>query len=108
MTRAVAAAFAAVFVSATIASAHAAAPPKDIAVAYGDLDLSAAAGRSQLKLRLEDAAAKLCGPVSVGPDYRGSEQSAREQLALYHACIGRLSERAMAQIPMTRMQTGRN
>jgi UrcA family protein len=87
---------AALFTISLIPAVHAA--PKQIAVAYGDLDLGAAAGQTELKLRLADAAAKLCSPVAVGPDYRGSEQSARESMALYHACIGRLSERAMAQI----------
>jgi UrcA family protein len=88
------------------ASAAHAGAANTISVAYGDLDLGAAAGRSELKARLADAAAKLCSPVAVGPDYRGSDQSARESMALYHACIGRLSERAMAQIPMSK--TGRD
>jgi UrcA family protein len=94
MTRALVAA--AVFIASTIPAAHAA--PKEVVVAYGDLNLSAAAGQSELKARLQDAAAKLCSPVFVGPDYRGSEQSARELMEVYHACIGRLSDRAMAKI----------
>ena len=100
MTRALAAA---VFIISTISAARADVAPKEVVVAYGDLDLSAAAGQSELKGRLQDAAAKLCSPVFVGPDYRGSEQSARELMEVYHACIGRLSQRAMAKI-----ETGRN
>ncbi|HET7085536.1 MAG TPA: UrcA family protein [Rhizomicrobium sp.] len=73
--------------------------PKDVVVAYGDLDLGTAAGQSALKDRLQDAAAQLCSPVLPGPDYRGSEQSIRQLKVVYRACVGRLSERAMARIP---------
>jgi UrcA family protein len=91
---------AAIFALGTISAAHAAAP-QGVSVAYGDLNLAAAAGQSALKLRLHDAAAKLCSPAIASTG--GSEQSAREHMELYQACIGRLSERAMAKI-----QTGRD
>jgi UrcA family protein len=93
---------AAIFTLGTIAAAQAAAP-KAIVVAYGDLNLSTAAGQSELKIRLQNAAGSLCSPVLPGPDYRGSEQSALEDTSVYHACIGRLTDRAM-----TKIKTGRN
>ena len=92
---------AAVFAISTISAAQAAGmAPKGIAVAYGDLDLSAASGQSELKVHLQEAAAKLCSPVLVPPD---SEPTAQYHMSVYHACIGRLSERAMAKV-----KTGRN
>ena len=101
MTRA--AAVTALFALIAIHPAHAAQPnPQGIPVAYGDLDLGTTAGRSELKVRLEAAAAKLCSPVLPGPDYRGSEQSIHELGIVYRACIGRLSERAMAQVDIRR------
>ena len=100
MIRALAAAMS---ILSTIPAAHAAdVAPREVVISVGDLDLGAAEGRSELKGRLQDAAAKLCSPVLVGPDYRGSEQSARELMEVYHACIGRLSERAMAKIKTAR------
>jgi UrcA family protein len=86
---------AAIFAISTIPAAHAA-TPQGITVAYGDLDLGTAAGQSELKLRLHDAAAKLCSPSLA--ELGGSDQSAREHNELYQACIGRLSQRAMANI----------
>jgi UrcA family protein len=76
--------------------------PQGITVTFSDLDLHSAAGQSQLKLRLNAAAAKLCTPALGGPDHGGSDQGAREHQVIYQACIGRLSDRAMARI-----QTGR-
>jgi UrcA family protein len=90
------------FAFAIVPAAYAAdAVPKGIVVGYGDLDLNAAAGQAVLKDRLQAAAAKLCSPVFAGPDYRGSEQSARELMVVHRACIGRLSNRAMANIERT-------
>ncbi len=85
---------------AAVPAAHAAdrsqETPKGITVAYGDLDLGTVAGRSELNLRLENAAARLCSPVLArAPD---SEPSIREHQTLYRACVGRLSERAIAQV----------
>lgn len=79
-----------------------AAAPKAIVVAYGDLNLSTAAGQSELKIRLQNAAGSLCSSVLPGPDYRGSEQSALEDTSVYHACIGRLTNRAMNKVKTTR------
>jgi UrcA family protein len=90
---------AALFLISAIPAAHAAAP-KEIVVAYGDLDLGTTAGRSELKLRLEDAAAQLCSPaLARAPD---SEPSLRFHMELYQACIGRLRERAMAKVRIGR------
>ena len=93
MTRTLAAAL---FAAGILAAAPAAsAAPKEVVVAYGDLDLNAAAGRSELTARLQDAAATLCSPVLANPD---SELSVREHKVIYRACVGRLSQRAMARI----------
>lgn len=87
----------------TVSSAYADGDlPKQIVVAYGDLDLGTTAGQSELKVRLQTAAAQLCSPVLPGRDYRGSDQSIRELKVVYYACIGRLSERAMAKIQISR------
>jgi UrcA family protein len=101
MTRALAAA---VFAISIIPAFHAAAgAPKDVVVAYGDLDLGTSAGRSELKTRLQNAAAKLCSPVLPDRNYRGSDESIRELNIVYRACIGRLSNRAMSKV-----ETGRD
>jgi UrcA family protein len=76
--------------------------PKQIVVAYGDLDLGTAAGKSELKVRLQAAAAQLCSPVLPGRDYRGSDEGIHELKVVYYACIGRLSERAMAKVQISR------
>src|SRR5690348_1831708 len=81
-----------------IPAAHAATVSKAVVVPYGDLDLATAAGRSELKARLQEAAATSCSPVLPGPGYRGSEQSIRELGIVYRACVGRLSQRAMARV----------
>ena len=100
MIRALAAA--AVFAISIISAAHAAGTaPQGITVAYGDLDHSAVAGQSELMLRLQNAAARLCSPV-LGTDTPGSDQSVLEHSEIYHACIGRLSDRTMAGIKTSR------
>jgi UrcA family protein len=89
------------------------AAPEEIAVAHGDLDLGTAAGRSQLMTRLQEAAAQLCSPVLTPSD---SEATAHEHMVLYRACIGRLSQRAMAKLDtgwlsqraIAKLDTGRN
>jgi UrcA family protein len=72
---------------------------KEITVAYGDLDLGTAAGRSQLMTRLQEAASQLCSPVLTPPD---SEVTAHEHMVIYRACIGRSSQRAMAKVTTVR------
>jgi UrcA family protein len=100
MTRALAAA---VFAISIIPAFHAAAgAPKEVVVAYGDLDLGTAAGRTELRTRVQDAAAKLCSPVLPDRNYRGSDEGIRELNVVYRACVGRLSERAMAKVETRR------
>jgi UrcA family protein len=88
---------------ATIVLAPAAnAAPHQIAVAIGDLDLGTPVGQAELASRLHAAAASLCSPA-LSWDNPGSQQSVRESRVIYAACIGRLTDRAMAGI-----KTGRN
>jgi UrcA family protein len=91
-----------VFGLGAIPGAHATSlTPKEVVVAYADLDLSGAAGQSELKDRIRAAAATLCSPVlAIPPD---AEPSVREHMVIYRACVGRLSERAM-----TKVKTARN
>ena len=94
---------AAVFAASTIPALHAAADvPNGIVVAYGDLDLGTAAGRSELRARLQDASAQLCSVILPGRDYRNSDRGIHERNVLYRACIGRLSNRAMTRIAARR------
>jgi UrcA family protein len=93
---------AALLLAGVLSAAHASDAAPGIPVAYSDLDLNSAAGQSTLKARLADAAAKLCTPAFAGQDQGGSDQSARENMVVYRACIGRLSQRAMAQIAQPR------
>ena len=69
--------------------------------AYGDLDLHSAAGQAELKARLMDAASQLCRPgwMAEPPD---SEPTARERQVIYRACVGRVTNRAMAKIDAAR------
>jgi len=90
---------AALFAITAIPAAHASTTTPREVVAYGDLDRSSMAGRSELKARLEDAAAKVCSPLLTPPD---SEPTAREHQIVYRACIGRHTNRAMAQIDAQR------
>ena len=82
-------------------AAHAAnTPSNQVAVAYGDLDLTTSAGQAELNNRLQAAAGTLCKPVlERAPD---SEPSVREHQILYRACVGRLTERAMAKVRLVR------
>ena len=73
------------------------APRKDITVSFADLDLNTEAGRAELKKRLNAAAGDLCSPV-LSLDKPGSDQSVHEHRVLYNACIGRLTNRALASI----------
>ena len=80
---------------------------KQVTVAYGDLDLHSAAGQAELKARLIDAASKLCRPgwMARNPD---SELAVREREVIYRACLGRLSNRAMAKIDAQTSTVARN
>lgn len=94
---------AAVFATSIIPALHAAADaPNGIVVAYGDLDLGTAAGRSELNVRVQDAASRLCSVVLPGRDYRGSDRGIHELSVVYRACVGRLTNRAMARIQARR------
>ncbi len=70
---------------------------KQVTVFYGDLDLHSAAGQTELKTRVTAAASRLCRPawMATNPD---SEAGARLREEIYRACLGRVSNRAMAQI----------
>jgi UrcA family protein len=93
----------AVFATSAIPALHAAAEaPNGIVVAYGDLDLGTAAGRSELTVRVQDAASKLCSVILPDRNYRGSDLGIHERNVLYRACIGRLSDRAMTRIAARR------
>jgi UrcA family protein len=89
-------------VAATALASAASAAPHQVAVAIGDLDLGTPAGQAELTGRIHAAAASLCSPA-LGRDNPGSEQSIRENRVIYTACIGRLTERAMATL-----KTGRD
>ena len=70
---------------------------KQLTLFYGDLDLHSAAGQSALRVRLMEAASRLCHPrwMAQNPD---SELGARLRQSIYRACLGRVSNRAMAKI----------
>ncbi len=81
-----------------IAPASAAARvPDGIAVPYGDLDLRSAAGQGELKARITQAASTLCYTpwMARKPD---SEFSIHYRQQIYRACLGRVTNRAMAKI----------
>ena len=86
---------AALFAVAILPAAQASGAVPRETVAYGDLDLSTDAGRSELKARLAVASGKVCSPILTPPD---SEQTAQEHMSVYQACIGRHINRAMAEI----------
>ncbi|HWU53991.1 MAG TPA: UrcA family protein [Rhizomicrobium sp.] len=71
-----------------------------VVVRYGDLDLHSAAGRTELKARLDNAAATLCHTrwMAKTPD---SELSVGFHQMIYRACVGRLANRALARIDAT-------
>jgi UrcA family protein len=68
-----------------------------IVVPYGDLDLHSATDQSELHARLVNAASTLCHPrwMRTTPD---SEFSAHYREVIYHACMGRLINRALARV----------
>ena len=90
---------AAIFATTIIPAFHAGADtPNGIVVAYGDLNLGTPAGRSEMNVRVQDAASRLCSVVLPGRDYRGSDRGIHELSVVYRACVGRLTNRAMARI----------
>jgi UrcA family protein len=68
-----------------------------IVVPYGDLDLHSAAGQTELHARLVNAASTLCRPrwMRTTPD---SEFSAHYREVIYHACVGRVTNRALGRV----------
>jgi UrcA family protein len=68
-----------------------------IVVPYGDLDLHSAAGQTELNARLVNAASTLCRPrwMRTTPD---SEFGAYFREVIYHACVGRVTNRALGRI----------
>jgi len=77
--------------------ALAAGDPTRIAVPAGDLDLHSPAGQAELKTRIVHAAATLCRPawMKTVPD---SEPGIRYRETVYRACLGRVTDRAMARV----------
>ena len=70
--------------------------PKQVSVPIADLDLHSAAGKTELKARVAMAAAALCRPgwMTKTPD---SEFAVRYNEEIHRACVGRLTERALAR-----------
>ena len=68
-----------------------------IVVHTGDLDLHSAAGQTELKARIAKAASTLCRPAWMTKD-PDSEFAVRYNQEIYRACVGRLTDRAMARI----------
>ena len=72
------------------------AAPQQISVPVADLDLHSAAGKAELKARVAMAAATLCRPgwMTKTPD---SEFAIRYNAQIHRACVGRLTDRALAR-----------
>jgi UrcA family protein len=72
-----------------------------IVVPYGDLDLHSTAGQDELTARVFQAATSLCRPawMRTTPD---SEFTAHYREVIYHACVGRVTNRAMDSIENAR------
>lgn len=70
--------------------------PKQVSVPIADLDLHSAAGKAELRARVAIAAAGLCRPgwMTKSPD---SEFAVRYNAEIHRACVGRLTERALAR-----------
>lgn len=71
--------------------------PQQVAVPIADLDLQSSAGQAALKSRVALAAGALCRPgwMTKSPD---SEFAARYNQQIHRACVGRLTDRALARI----------
>ena len=70
--------------------------PQQVVVPVADLDLHSAAGKAELKARVALAAASLCRPgwMTKTPD---SEFAIRYNEEIHRACVGRLTDRALAR-----------
>jgi UrcA family protein len=82
------------------APVHAA--PASISVAYGDLDLSTNTGRDVLAQRVQQAAAKLCGPVDYSLDGHGSAVYEAEQA--HRDCLHNTALSVAAKIDVARAE----
>ena len=70
--------------------------PQQIVVPIADLDLHSAAGKTELRARVAMAASTLCRPgwLTKSPD---SEFAVRYNQQIHRACVGRLTDRALAR-----------
>ena len=70
--------------------------PQQLIVSIADLDLHSAAGQAELRARVAMAASTLCRPdwMTKRPD---SEFAVRYNQQIHRACVGRLTERALAR-----------
>jgi UrcA family protein len=70
--------------------------PQQISVPIADLDLHSAAGKAELRARVAIAASTLCRPgwMTKSPD---SEFAVRYNREIHRACVGRLTDRALAR-----------
>lgn len=70
--------------------------PHQVIVPIADLDLHSAAGKAELRARVAMAAASLCRPawMTKTPD---SEFAIRYNQEIHRACVGRLTDRALAR-----------
>jgi UrcA family protein len=70
--------------------------PQQVVVPIADLDLHSAAGQAELRARVAMAAAGLCRPgwMTKSPD---SEFAVRYNQEIHRACVGRLTDRALAR-----------
>jgi len=69
---------------------------QQVVVPIADLDLHSAAGKTELRARVAMAASTLCRPawMTRSPD---SEFAVRYNHEIYRACVGRLTDRALAR-----------
>jgi UrcA family protein len=72
---------------------------QQIVVPIADLDLHSAAGKTELRARVAMAASTLCRPdwMTKRPD---SEFAVRYNQEIHRACVGRLTDRALARFHM--------
>lgn len=72
------------------------ADPQQVVVTIADLDLHSAAGMAELRARVAMAASTLCRPawMTKSPD---SEFAVRYNQEIHRACVGRLTDRALAR-----------
>jgi UrcA family protein len=82
------------------APVHAA--PASVSVAYGDLDLNTGAGRDALAGRVQQAAAKICGPLDYALDAHGSLVYETEQA--HRACLRKTALSVATKIDAARAE----